>query len=301
MTGGRAALLGCATGAWLAGLATLAALAFGGSSCGQAFTATSGGGSDGSAGGDVVALDVGAGETSGGDAGLGFCASQDAHTLCEDFSTGAFPDKFDKLGTTTGTVVADTVNTRSPPESARATTLAEQAAGSVASALIEHDFTLADSIGSHFTLVDWVRFDSTTTCLSPGQSVIIAQIAFPRSTSHYEIDVVALADSAAIVESTNNPAAASADGGPALTTHAFTLGALTLDAFASWTVDINLGPAKSASVTVAGTTGPPQDLTAATANDNFTEPSLVLGAAVAGVSGGCRLNVDDILFDIHVL
>lgn len=297
MTGGRTALLGLAAGAWLASLGALGALAFAGSSCGPAFTAGAPGGADGGSTLDVAtALD--SGDSGVADAATLFCASQDAaHTLCEDFSTQPFPGQFNKLGTNNGMVEPDMTILRSPPESALTITPPSQTAGAVGSALISHDFTALQSVGQRFVLNDWVRFDSSSDCLSsPSPGAAIAAIAFPYSSSHYAIEVIAVATGADVIETV------SPDGGTTvLATHFVDLGPLALDTFLSWTVDVELGLAKSATITVSGTQGPAQSLNGppAGAVEDSTRPTLLLGASVTGASTGCRINTDDILFDIR--
>jgi hypothetical protein len=284
----------------MASLGLLCALSLAGSSCGPAFTAATGGGTDGGSTLDVgLTSDGGAPVDSGAsDAGPGFCASQDAaHTLCEDFLDQPFPGQFDKVGTNNGTVAADMTILKSPPESALTVTPSQQGTSAVGSALITHDFTITQSVGQRFTLNDWVRFDSTSDCLSsPAPGVAIAAIAFPNDASHYAIEVVALAGGADIIETV------SPDGGSmVLATHFVDLGPLALDTFLPWTVDIDLGLTKAATITVNGTQGAMQSLngppTGAIAD--LTHPTLLLGALVTGASTGCKINTDDILFDIR--
>jgi hypothetical protein len=307
MVGGRRALLGYGAGAraWVAaGLGALGALAFAGSSCGPAFTTGTPGESDGGStvdGGpslDAGATSDDAGATSDADAAPGFCASLDGapHTLCEDFVAQPFPDQFNRVGTNNGMVEPDMAILRSPPESALTVT-PSQSAGAVGSALISHDFTALQSIGQHFILNDWVRFDSSSDCLSsPSPGVAIAAIVFPYSTSHYAIEVVAVATGADVIETISPDA-----GSTVLATHFVDLGPLALDTFLSWTVDVDLGIAKSATITVSGTQGPMQSMNGppAGAGEDLTRPTLLLGASVTGASTGCRINTDDILFDIR--
>jgi hypothetical protein len=318
MKGGRRALLGCVAVGWLAGLGILAGLTFGGASCGPAFSLGAGA-SDGGPAMDVVTVyeaataeaggnDAGgsagdAGDAGGGaggnDASVAFCASvADAgHTLCEDFSDLPFPGKFKFGGTNTGTVAFDQTLMRSPPGSALATLLA-QGAGSVGTALITHQFLVADGVGTRFTLSDWVRFDSSSDCFpSATQGVAIAAIVFPNATSHYAIDILQLLDNVEIVESTTP-----ADGGAAvLTPHFVAVGALCENAFCPWTVDVSLGLVqKTATITVNDTQGPTQSLTGApAAAQDYTTPTLLLGASVTGATTWCKVNIDDILFDIR--
>jgi len=298
MMGGRRALLGYAAGAWLGGLGGLGALSLAGSSCGPAFTAATGGGTEGGTTVDAgPSLDSGGGGVADADAGTGFCASLDAaHTLCEDFVNQPFPDQFDKLGTNNGTVGPDMTVLKSPPESALTVT-PSQTAGAIGTALISHDFTTLQSVGQRFVLNDWVRFDSTSDCLSsPSPGVAIAAIVFPYSSSHYAVEVVAVATGADVVETV------SPDGGATvLATHLVDLGGLALDTFLSWTVDVDLGVTKSATITVSGVQGTPESLNGPPAGtvEDLTRPTLLLGASVTGASTGCRINTDDILFDIR--
>jgi hypothetical protein len=293
MVGGRGALLGCAAGAWLAAVGVLAALAFGGTSCSPAFSVAAPGG-DG--GGAPPAADVGPPpDSASSDAAAPFCTpdASAAHTFCEDFSDPPFPGKF-KASTDNGVVAPDTALLKSPPESAQAVTLGQDAG--VATALLEHDFTVLQSLGAHFTLSDWVRFDSSSDCFpSSTEGVIIAAIAFPASANHYSIEILALPTLVEIVETT------APDGGaPVVVAHSVYVGALGLDQFYPWTVDLELGVAKTATVTVNGTPGAAQALTSVpAATVELVSPSLLLGASVTGPSKGCKVNVDDILFDIR--
>jgi hypothetical protein len=298
----------------LAALSILGGLTFGGASCGTAFSLGAGV-RDAAPGADVAPVheagtadasvdDAGggggdAGGAGGDDASVGFCASvADAgHALCEDFSDLPFPGKFKLVGTNNGTVVLDQAVTRSAPGSALAT-LSGQDAGGVGTALITHQFVVADGVGTHFTLSDWVRFDSSSDCFpSATQGVAIAAIVFPNSTSHYAIDIVQLLDNVEIVES-----ATPADGGAAvLTPHFVAVGALTENQFLPWTVDVTLGLVqKTAVITVNDTQGPTQSLTGApAAAQDYSTPTLLLGASITGQTTGCKINVDDILFDIR--
>jgi hypothetical protein len=282
-------------GAWVGGTGSLGALALGGASCGPAFSIGAGPTGDAAPPPADVVTTV---DSGGGDAGALFCASQDGgHTFCEDFSDPPFPGKF-KAETNNGLVSEDTTILKSPPGSALAATLSQTGSAAVATAILSHAFTLGDGVGSHFTLSDWVRFDGTSECFPTGMDgVSIAVVSFPNSPSHYTIEIVAFSTVVAIVES-----ATPADGGAAvLTTHVVTFNALKLDEFDLWTVDIDLGAAKSATVTVNGTQGTPQTLTGAPTglSADLVVPTLLVGASVTGGSQGCKVNVDDILFDIR--
>jgi hypothetical protein len=271
-----------------------------GSSCGPAFTVGTAGGTDGGSTLDVGApVDSGGGGVGDADAGATyFCAAQDAaHTLCEDFSgPQPFPDQFVKLAANTGTVEPDTATYRSPPESALAVTMSQTAG--IGAAIIAHDFSSAGLVGQHFTLQDWVQLDSTGTCFDNGGAVAIASLVFPSSKSHYEIDIVASSAGASIVESV------SPDGGAAVLTPHDLAGAPGVNMFYPWIVDVNLAltsVSKTAAITIGGTMYPRQQLTAVPTGENFTGPTLLLGASVSGQSGGCKIHVDDILFDISTL
>jgi hypothetical protein len=273
---------------------TLGALALGGASCSPAFSLGAGFAGDAAPPADAV-MPV---DSGGGDAGALFCATQDAgHTFCEDFSDPPFPGKF-KAETNNGLVSEDTTTLKSPPGSALAATLSQTGSSATATAILSHDFMLADGVGSHFTLSDWVRFDSTSDCFPTSMDgVSIAVVTFLNSPSHYTIEIVAFSTVVAIVESTTP-----ADGGAAvLTTHVVTVGTLKLDEFDPWTVDVDLGAAKSATITVNGTQGTAQTLTGAPTGlaADLVVPTLLVGASVTGTSQGCKVNVDDILFDIR--
>jgi hypothetical protein len=229
----------------------------------------------------------------GSDAGAGWCATQSAtHTFCEDFLHGV-PDKLVGLSAN-AMLVPDVIDFESAPQSMAAITPALPKKGDAAAALATHDFSGAT--GTQFVLASYFKVASS--CF-PGNGgfdpVSIAILEFPEQG--YGLAIDATPSGVALVEVTLGP-----DGGvtdtPQVTT--FDSPAL-LDTWKLWTLTINGGIGKSITLTVGGAQViPSRPLKNAPPIALLQHPALLLGASVKndqGLSPGCRVNVDDILFD----
>ncbi len=230
------------------------------------------------------------------DAGAGWCATQaTTHTFCEDFFRGV-PDKL--VGITAGAMlIPDTTDFVSPPQSMAAVTPSLPKKGDTATALATHDFS--GDTGLQFTLASY--FKITSSCF-PGNGgfdpVSIAIVDFPGES--YAVTLEATPSGVTLVEAT-----VGADGGfsnPQLTTFDSTG---LLDGWKLWTLTISSGIPKTVSLTVGTVTViSARALKNAPPVVSLQHPTLFLGATVKndqGLSPGCRVNVDDVLFDVKPL
>ncbi len=228
------------------------------------------------------------------DAGAGWCATQSAaHTFCEDFLHGV-PDKLVGI-TANAMLVPDTADTVSAPQSMAAITPNLPGKGDSATALATHDFSAAT--GTQFTLSTYLKVASS--CFpSNGQvdPVSIALLDFPDASYGLALEIAP--NAVALVEFQTG-----ADGGtgsPQITT----LNTPNLfDNWQLWTLTIDGGLSKSVTLSVGGTTVTPSRTVLKKAQTTLLlqHPTLLLGAAVKndqGLSPGCKVNVDDILFDV---
>jgi hypothetical protein len=226
------------------------------------------------------------------DAGAGWCATQaPTHTFCEDFVRGV-PDKL--VGITAGAMLLpDPGDYESPPQSMAAITPALPKKGEAATALATHDFS--GSAGTQFTLASYFKIASSCFPVSGGfDAVSIAALQFPEDNYGLAIDVTPT--DVELVET------AGADGGNASPEITKFNAPNLLDSWKLWTLTIGGGIPKSIGLTVGNMTVIPArtPLTGAKSVTLLQHPTLFLGAAVKndqGISAGCRVNVDDILFD----
>jgi hypothetical protein len=231
------------------------------------------------------------------DAGAGWCATQTTtHTFCEDFLRGV-PDKL--VGITVGAMlVPDTTDFESAPQSMAAVTPSLPKKGDSATALATHDFS--GSAGTQFALASYFKIASSCFPANGGfDPVSIAIVEFPEE--NYALAIDATPSGVELVEVTTG-----ADGGvvdsPKLTMFNATN---LLDSWQLWTLTIDGTLPKSVALTVGGATVIPAR-TALDAKSTLLlqHPTLLVGAAVKndqGLSNGCRVNVDDILFDVKTL
>ena len=226
------------------------------------------------------------------DAGAGWCATQSAtHTFCEDFLHGV-PDKLVGLSAN-AMLVPDMVDFESPPQSMAAITPALPKKGDAAAALATHDFSGAT--GSQFVLASYFKVASS--CF-PGNGgfdpVSIAILEFPEQG--YGLAIDATPSGVALVEVTLGP-----DGGVTSTPQVTTFDSPgLLDTWKLWTLTVNGSVGKSIGLTVVGAkvnhSRPQKNAPLAI----LQHPALLLGASGKNhpaLSLGCRVNVDDILFD----
>jgi hypothetical protein len=234
--------------------------------------------------------------TASPDAGAGWCATQSpTHTFCEDFLRGV-PGKF--VGVTIGAMLErDPTDYESPPQSMAAVTLALPKKGDSATALGTRDFSSAT--GTQFTLASYFKVASSCFPTNGGYDpVSIAILEFPEQGYGIAIDVTP--SGVELVEATTG-----ADGGLAGSPRVTSFNAANLlDGWRLWTLTIDGGLAKSLSLSVDGAAVIPAHTTLRAAAVLLQHPTLLLGANVKndqGLSAGCRVNVDDVLFDVKAV
>jgi hypothetical protein len=225
------------------------------------------------------------------DAGAGWCATQaTTHTFCEDFLRGV-PDKLVGL-TSNAMLLPDMADYESAPQSMAAVTLSLPLKGDSATALATHAFSGAT--GTQFTLAAYFKVASSCFPANGGfDPVTVAALGF--FDQGYEVAIAATPSGVELIEIMTGP-----DGGVTATPQFTTFDATgLLDSWKPWTVTINGGLVKSITLTVGGTPVIPSR-TLKSATLTLQHPTLFLGATVRndqGISPGCRVNVDDILFD----
>ncbi len=233
------------------------------------------------------------------DAGAGWCATQaTTHTFCEDFLHGV-PDKLVGIDAN-AMLVPDTSDFESAPQSMEAVTPKLGAKGDSATALGTRDFSSV--AGTQFTLASYFKIASS--CFpANGQTgqidpVTIAVLEFPEAS--YGIAIEVAPGVVELVEVETGP-----DGGITSSPQQKTFNTANLfDAWQPWTITINGSlVTKTISLTVGTVTVIPAQTALKGATLNFLQhPTLLLGASVKndqGMSPGCKVNVDDILFDVR--
>jgi hypothetical protein len=260
-------------------------------------------GAAGSSSGGDSGSDRNEGAVADGEAGApsSWCSRQGAHLFCEDFSEGV-PGLLSPLLSGGGAVAQDSNSfppSAEPPRSLVATTPALTDLAGSASALGIITFTTE---GGHDVLQE--ELDVSSTCFAHGNKDGVSVIALSFPAARYDLAVVVQSSAAELVEVTLD-----VDGGTSsVAVHPFST-PLPLDRWLVLNLDANLG------VAVAGTsntvTVKVNGLTVL-ANDKLTlvplagarHPTLGLGAAVKdsmSISSGCKVNVDEILFDVSLM
>jgi hypothetical protein len=284
---------------WLKAIAGLG-LAAGAAACGgDAFTTAKPDG--GIAGVDAKVPEAGpgdAGTPAPADAGAGWCATQSpTHTFCEDFLRGV-PGKL--VGVTVGAMlVPDPTDYESPPQSMAAVTPALAKKGDSATALATRDFSSAS--GTQFTLASYFKVASS--CFPTNgvfDPVSIAVVQFPQQDYGIVIDVTP--SSVELVEVTLGADGGQILGSPRVTTFN---AANLLDTWQLWTLTIDGSlTGKSVSLSVGGAAVIPAHTALKAAALLLQHPTLYLGATIKndqGLSAGCRVHVDDVLFDVKAV
>ena len=237
-----------------------------------------------------------------GDAGAPFCASNATHLFCEDFDVDGVPGKFAAVpsnattATTGPRISADMITFLSPPESAQVLTTALNKPGDQTAALLTA--TAVSTAGSRLRLQ--AAFSIGPGCVAPSSDgsttgadgVTLLAVG----TGNYALAVQAQPSAAQLVEIVGTGDGGIANGAA----HEFS--ALSLEPkWVTLTVDLNLAThtvtvlvGNAAALQSLPLTYPPSFTTASTA-------SFELGAQVKdvnGISPGCRVHVDNVLFDI---
>jgi hypothetical protein len=232
------------------------------------------------------------------DAGAGWCATQaPTHTFCEDFLHGV-PGKFIGITAGNGMLLADPNDYESPPQSMAAITPSLAKKADSATAFGTRDFTTV--AGTQFTLATYFKVPKScfpANGLPDPVSIIVLQ--FTEQNFGIIIDVIP--NGVQLVEVT-----VGADGGqiagspkvlgPYVSSNLF-------DDWQLWTLTIDGGlVAKAASLSIGNATVIPRTPLSISAAV-LQHPTLFLGATVKNdqaLSPGCKVNVDDILFDAKV-
>jgi hypothetical protein len=233
------------------------------------------------------------------DAGLPFCANAGVHSFCEDFDTTAgVPGKFTPLTSSSVTVgngskiVADTSVFVSSPNSALTQTPALlRPSGDQATALLKATIA-ASSTTTPATRLKWsAELQVGTGCVANADGALVALM----TTGGYGLALSVLPAQTELVELNF-----ASDGGVAdSTVHGFP--AVPTDP--EWlAVGIELDlRVKTATVTVDGTAVLDTVMLTLSPPSSATSASLFLGAQVSdvkAVSPGCRVHVDNVLFDV---
>lgn len=242
--------------------------------------------------------------TSEAEAGSPFCASSGAHLFCEDFDVNGVPGKFTIVTSSSATVgngprvVADTTDYISAPQSALAQTYALLKAGDTANALLVASVKTATP-GSRLRLQG--EFSLGVGCpTGDGVTFLLLSVGTSGATTAGQLTVGVAATTAA---STLFEFTTGADGGVsgALVAHQFS----ALPVEPRWfvlSVEVNLS---TQSVTVTKDNAVQlnsQRLTyAPPAASMSSGAAFYLGAQIKdvnAVSTGCRVHVDNVLFDV---
>jgi hypothetical protein len=244
---------------------------------------------------DDVRVDAGRDAALAVDAGAGWCATQSSHTFCEDFLHGV-PDKLTPAPLVNAVLVAES-DAVSPPQSMAAITQKLPAKGESATALATEAFPLAT--GTDFTLASYFKIASS--CFpANGQVDAVSIVALLFTEDNYEVAIDIAPSAVALVE------IATADGGvsgsPMVQT--FATGNL-FDTWQLWTLTVSGGIPKTVSLTVGSTTVIPAKTALKGAQTILLQhPTIALGASVKNdqaLSPGCKVNVDDIVFDVKAV
>jgi hypothetical protein len=252
---------------------------------GSAFTAArDDGGHGGDAGGDTSSGDVVTNDGPG-DAEEAGCG----HLFCDDF-TEPLPFNFGRVVVDHGAVSRDMTTFHSPPASLLAATGAISNAGDKAEAFVQHGFT---DNGLRFQLQ--VSYEVSSACFAGGNLDGVSLLGLVFLADRYGLALFALTGGTVLIE-----VAYDADGGVSnIAQHPLTT-AVPLDSWQTVSLDARLGVPKAVDMTIDGTpalTAEHMSLAPATP----MHPTLIVGPSVTNnqsLSQGCKVNVDDVFFDI---
>jgi hypothetical protein len=228
------------------------------------------------------------------DAGAGWCATQaPTHTFCEDFLHGV-PGKLVEI-TSGGMLVPDKTDFESPPQSMAAITPSLSKKGDSATALGTRDFPTAP--GTQFTLAAYFKVASS--CFpANGAFDPVSTVVLQFAAQEYGIAIDVTPSGVELVEVTVGADGGQIAGSPKVS-RPYTAANL-FDSWQLWTLTIDGGLAKTLSLSIGNASVIPRTtLTVAAAL--LQHPTLYLGATVKNdqaLSPGCRVKVDDILFDV---
>jgi hypothetical protein len=234
-----------------------------------------------------------------GDAALPFCATAGAHSFCEDFDTAGVPGKFIEVASSSlavangAKIIADTTTFVSGPNSALAETPALlRQNGDQATAVLEATIA-APSTASPATRLKWsAQLQVGPGCVANADGAIVGLLM----AGSYGVAIAVLPAQTALVE-----LGFGNDGG-ITNKRAQTFPAIPVEPH--WvglgvSLDLRL---KTATVTVDGTAVLDTLMLTLSPPSSAPSASLFLGADVVdsqGISGGCRVHVDNVLFDVQ--
>lgn len=288
MSGARSGLLKA-----IAGLS----LATTGAACGGSAFTTAGADASASATVDAKvpegALDA---ATAPPDAGAGWCATQaPTHTFCEDFLHGV-PGKFVGITAGNGLLVADPKDYESLPQSMAAITPSLLKKDDSATALGTHDFTTV--AGSQFALAAY--FKIAKSCFPANGAVDpVSPIVLQFPEQDYGIAIDVIPSGVELVEVTVGADGGQVAGSPRVSR--LYAAANLFDSWQLWTLTIDGGLVGKAATLSIGSAIVISRMPLTISAAFLQHPTLFLGATVKNdeaLSPGCKVNVDDILFDV---
>jgi hypothetical protein len=261
---------------------------------GDAFTTATGSETSDASTGDRGALDAGP-----VDAGPGWCASHGTgHTFCEDFLAGV-PDQLVAVALN-GTLVADTTDYESPPQSMTASVPA-LLKGTSGTAFGSHD--LSKATGTQFEVSAYYKVAST--CFpEAGQENAVSLLALDFPDTSYELVVALLPTSVELIEVTSDP-----DGGNTKVQPMSIQATNLVDSWQDFTLSVDGGGAlagKTATLTVGNATFFDKVALKNAPTVAFLQHPLVYFGLASKNDGSdtapaCRVGVDDILVDVHAV
>jgi hypothetical protein len=232
------------------------------------------------------------------DAGAGWCTTQaPTHTFCEDF-LHAVPDKLVGI-TAGGMLLPDTTDYESAPQSMAAITPNLAKKGDSATALGTYAFSTV--AGTQFTLAAYFKLASS--CFpANGAFDPVSTIILQFMDQNYGIAIDVTPAGVELVEVTVGADGGQINGSP-MVSRPYTAANL-FDSWQLWTLAIDGGLAKTASLAIGSASVISRINLHASTVIPLQHPTLYLGATVKNdqaISPGCRVNVDDVLFDVRTV
>jgi hypothetical protein len=242
-------------------------------------------------------MEAGAVGQDGATGASSWCAANGAEEVFAEGVARAVPDGLTSVTNGGGSLHADSDST-SPPNSMAATVPALAAKGDSAAAFGSRDFPGAS--GTQFTLTAQIKIASSCFSASgqPDPASVLA-LLFPSSTAtpSYELAIAVTPAAIVVVEIQPSPDGGLGNVQPLMT---FDMPNL-LDRWASWTLNVNGGLlSKTVGLTIDNKVIVPSNTKLQKAPLTLQHPTVFLGVSTRndqGLSPGCKVNVDDILFD----
>lgn len=254
-------------------------------------SSSSGGGAGGRSGNDADATATDApsptdtGSPDGGDGAIDWCSSQGtSHLFCEDFDEGV-PGRLTSKTYGGGTVAADVSDYVSAPESMWASTPPLVGPHGAGGAFGTASF---DAVGPHFQLQTDLQV--APDCVANGDGATLATVTFDT----YSVALLAALGGSYLMELTY-----ASDGGLAGSTQHRLATPIPNDAWRTVVLDLDFST-REANVTVSGEAALSHQPLSFVPSPAPTAPTIGLGAEIqnrVGQSEGCRVRVDNVLFD----